>query len=613
MNKRFSIIFFSRSLFLILIFKLNPGLFAQDFKQQDLDQIESVLDSGRRYFFEGNYEEALEKFYKAGEIAENINHKTYLGKCYNNIGAVYSSIGENDLALKYLSQSKNIKQELNDSAGLASTMINIAGIYQELNDYDKALKSYKKIHALMEQLEDTSGIAAILNNMGMIHFNKGIFEDAIIFFEQSLELSRLIDDQWSIASTLNNLAEVYIDLDNLNLTYSLLDASEIVIDEIKALDLAKESLEIRMKALAAQGRYKEAYKFNELYLAIKDSIINTEKAQNIVALEAKYESEKREGENELLKTEMEIREAVIQRQRIIFIVSSLLIIVLLVYSITLLRYNNLRKKAGALLREQKDEIEIQNITLENLNSELSHQNQEINKQKTELENLINVKDKLFSILSHDLRSPLNSLAGILHLIKQGLINKEEEKIYLTELDTKIGYTQHFIENMFQWSRSQLDGFTINTESFDIKELVVEAYNNFDMQAREKSIKLVNKVNQSVTVLADRNLTRITLGNFISNAIKFTPSGGEIIFRSELMGEKYKLSVQDTGLGMNKETVEKILSGGKIKTMPGTAEEMGSGLGLFIARDFIEKNKGIMLIDSHEGDGSTFSFTIPVQG
>ena len=278
MNKSFSIIFFSRSLFIILIFKLNPGLFAQDFKQQDLDQIESVLDSGRRYFFEGNYEEALEKFYKAGEIAENINHKTYLGKCYNNIGAVYSSIGENDLALKYLSQSKNIKQELNDSAGLASTMINIAGIYQELNDYDKALKSYKKIHALMEQLEDTSGIAAILNNMGMIH------------------------DQWSIASTLNNLAEVYIDLDNLNLTYSLLDASEIVIDEIKALDLAKESLEIRMKALAAQGRYKEAYKFNELYLAIKDSIINTEKAQNIVALEAKYESEKREGENELLKT-----------------------------------------------------------------------------------------------------------------------------------------------------------------------------------------------------------------------------------------------------------------------------------------------------------------------
>ena len=79
------------------------------------------------------------------------------------------------------------------------------------------------------------------------------------------------------------------------------------------------------------------------------------------------------------------------------------------------------------------------------------------------------------------------------MIKQGLINKEEEKIYLTELDTKIGYTQHFIEKMFQWSRSQLDGFTINTESFDIKELVVEAYNHVDIQAREKRIKLVNKV------------------------------------------------------------------------------------------------------------------------
>jgi len=308
---------------------------------------------------------------------------------------------------------------------------------------------------------------------------------------------------------------------------------------------------------------------------------------------------------------MTAHEAVIARQRIIFIGSMALILILLIYSFTLLRYNGLRKKAGALLRKQKDEIEIQNITLENLNRELSYQNKEINKQKTELENLVKVKDKLFSILSHDIRSPLNSFAGILHLMKNGLIDKKEEKIYLTELDTKIGYTQHFIENMLQWSRSQLDGFTISMEKFDVKDLVVEVLNNFDMQAGEKDLKLLNEADQSITLLADRNLIRITLGNLISNAIKFTSSGGGVIIKTELTGKKCRISVQDTGLGMDRETVEKITSGEKIKTTPGTAEELGSGLGLYIAKDFIEKNKGMLFIESQKGVGSTFSFTIPV--
>jgi len=152
----------------------------------------------------------------------------------------------------------------------------------------------------------------------------------------------------------------------------------------------------------------------------------------------------------------------------------------------------------------------------------------------------------------------------------------------------------------------------SSTSFDIKELAIEVCNNYDMQAREKRIKLDNKVDQSISVFADRNLARITLGNLISNAIKFTSSGGHVLVKSELMGKKCKVSVDDTGLGIDKGTIEKITTGDKIKTMPGTAEEMGSGLGLFIAKDFIEKNNGMMFIESEEGKGSTFSFTVPIK-
>ena len=611
MNQQRKVSLFTGYIFIIVSILHPSGIFALQYYDASTDSIEIQLDSGRARFYAGHYEEALKNFYKVVEICERTDNQAIMAKAYNNIGAIYSNLYEYDLALKYLEQSMEIKEALGDEDGAASTMVNIAGIYQELNDYEKALKYYYESLNLKLQTHDSVAIAAILNNIGIIHHNRESYNQAIEYLERSLTISREMHDNWSIANSLNNLSEVYYRQKNYAKALALLNESQPIIDQIGALELRKENLDIRMKSLAGLGNYKDAFELRDEYDKAKDSIISSEKAQNIAELEAKYESEKRERENRLLKIEMEANRAVIQRQRIIFIASGLVIIILLIVYFILLRFYRLRKKAEQLLKQQKEEIESQNVTLANLNKELNIQNAEITKQKAELENLIKLKDKLFSILSHDLRSPLNSLSGLLKLIKKGLLNKEEEQKYLNELDKKIGYTQHFLENMLQWSRSQLDGFTINQEKFDISELVNDVCNNYDLQAREKGITLDNAVNQSVSVVADQNMIKIALGNLVSNAIKFSPPDKKVIIDAELIGKKCKISVKDHGAGMSKETIDQMNTGEKIKITKGTGEETGSGLGLIVTKDFIEKNGGSLFIDSKEKKGSTFSLTIPI--
>ena len=274
------------------------------------------------------------------------------------------------------------------------------------------------------------------------------------------------------------------------------------------------------------------------------------------------------------------------------------------------RGNQITQKANDLLKTQKKEIQKKNDVLSELNEEITLQHNEIKEQKKELEELNGIKDKLFSIISHEFRSPLNSLKGTLALLKIGALSEGELNMISRELNDKINNTTIFLDNLLNWAKSQMHGIRAKPEHIKLKELAEENIQLLKSLAYKKKITLENKIPNECKAYVDPNMLDLVFRNLISNAIKFSLRGGVIEIASEKNGKLNTLSVKDNGIGMSGKNINMLF---RVQTFTtrGTANERGTGLGLFITKNFVESNGGKIWVESKEGAGSIFKFTVPV--
>jgi PAS domain S-box-containing protein len=243
----------------------------------------------------------------------------------------------------------------------------------------------------------------------------------------------------------------------------------------------------------------------------------------------------------------------------------------------------------------------QNITERKLSE------QTLQQQTEELQKLNTVKDKLFSIIAHDLRGPLASLMSLLDLAKQGNVSEKEFTQFAGMLSSNVGYTSNLIENLLFWSKSQLKGETINPQAFDVNEIINERIEYYIATAAEKNIRIINTI-QSSFVFADKDMVQLIIRNLISNAIKFSKAGDTITISGTPQNNILCINIADTGVGMSKESIDKLFKSDIFSTR-GTSNELGTGLGLLLCKEFIEKNGGTFHVESELGKGSTFSFTL----
>jgi PAS domain S-box-containing protein len=227
-----------------------------------------------------------------------------------------------------------------------------------------------------------------------------------------------------------------------------------------------------------------------------------------------------------------------------------------------------------------------------------------------LQELNRLKDRLFSIISHDLRTPLLSLMDILSMADDGMVTDEEFKSYLPTLSKNIGYTSSLVENLLQWSKSQLEGTIINATHFDIKDNIAYIVNSFGQSATDKGVHLKSNIQLSTVVYADMDMIQAVLRNLVSNAIKFCKAGDKIVINAELKCDIATICIADTGVGISAENIVKLFGTNNFTTR-GTTNEQGTGLGLLLCKDFIEKNNGKIWAESKQGQGSSFYFTLPV--
>lgn len=230
----------------------------------------------------------------------------------------------------------------------------------------------------------------------------------------------------------------------------------------------------------------------------------------------------------------------------------------------------------------------------------------------ELEESNATKDKLFSIIAHDLRNPLQVIMFSADLLCRHFdhFDDDKRKEFIQKIYSGTNQISELLENLLKWSKSQRGAIAPNPEKIDIGVLAQESVDLFKENAAKKNIALTSAVAGALFAFADRDMIRIVMRNIISNAVKFTNEDGVVKVSATASENFIQVDISDTGVGINPEDIPRLFRIDKQKTTPGTANEKGSGLGLILCKEFVEKNNGVISVTSSPGKGSCFRFSLP---
>ena len=244
---------------------------------------------------------------------------------------------------------------------------------------------------------------------------------------------------------------------------------------------------------------------------------------------------------------------------------------------------------------------------------IKRQRDELNKQKLELEELNATKDKFFTIIAHDLKNPFNTVIGLTELLMERYDTYDQNKIkeFIRQINTFSNNAYNLLEDLLQWAKSQIGRMEVKLEKVDIFDLATENLNLFKNKAEEKGVKIISEVDIGLYAFIDRNMILTVIRNLVSNSVKFTKKGEEIRLKAQLDNDFIEIEVSDTGVGISEENIKKIFRIDSNLSTIGTNEETGTGLGLIISKEFVEKNGGTIKVISSEGKGSRFIFKVPV--
>ena len=290
-----------------------------------------------------------------------------------------------------------------------------------------------------------------------------------------------------------------------------------------------------------------------------------------------------------------------------FVFNHLLALGFIFYALYLVKRENTDYQFSLIAKSRQ--LHARNLEIENQKQEIAKKASLLEKQTRELTELNQVKNKLFSVISHDLKTPMYALRNLFNNMQQQKMPVKEIKELLPSIVHEMNYTTSLMENLLQWAKTQMKNARVEPEVLDIQTMIREVFQLLELQASNKKIYLETHVDFPVYCYADREMVNLVLRNLLSNAIKFTPENGKVTVDAADRVSFVEVFVQDTGVGMTQENMHQLF-GDIYFTTRGTNSETGTGLGLKLCKEFLEKNGGRISVESKPGMGSTFSFTLP---
>ncbi len=562
---------------------------------------------------QGRIELARKRFQSALEVFKVHNDAYGEARMINGLGAIEAGKGNYDVALKYFLESLKMRENQSDHEGLMLNYLNIANIYMQQDDSGSADK-YLELAAKVSKSIPLSDVSiSVYNTMGVYAIAKGDSQKGLQIFTNNLKLSDKPGFANSHVECLSYLGEYYLDGGRPETALQYLRAGLNIATEKKLAELEGNLLMqigqiikekhpdsglaylMKAKALSEQihnrrfliyvyeeiaNYYKERNQFKEALAATEDarkmvdSVFSLDKAREIASIGYEYEFEKsRERMSQLEQQNARAQ----QEKKVIAVVSIAIVIILLV----LLFYF---RKARLL-------------------------NKELIKKRQELNDLNELKNKLFSIIGHDLRGHIARIPAIMDIYKDDDSTEEDKAFLLESLKEHSKSSLETLDKLLFWGRSLVKGDKINMVNFHPKGYIAEAIEFKRMAAEEKEITVIDRTQSHLSVFADATHFDFIVRNLLANAIKYTRQHGkiEIAADSVMRPEYIVFSVKDNGVGIPDDIRSKIFT--PMRSMPGTANEAGNGIGLMLCKEFAQLNGGDIWLESQEGVGSTFYFSV----
>lgn len=553
---------------------------------------DALLHIGRIKRDQASSADALKEMFDALEIYREIDDKVQIAHSLNDISIIYATSGDNEKALEYFLQALDIFRQMGDEKGESYALNNVGIMYEEMNDIQKAKEYYLLSLKIKEKHNDGYGISRGYSNLGSIAESENNLDEALDYYEKAEKIFFRMQDDRGLSVNYFAIARVKKQQGKKaeakkNALLSLEKAQQMkILSQVKMVSKMLAELD------EETGNYKSALNYQKLYNTISDSLNNENYQADLEELKAKFNVEEKEREIVLLKKDAELQEAKIQQRNILaYSLTTGIVLMIVVIGLLFYAYRTTKSKKDSLAQK---------------NTEIAQQNEDLDKLNKE-------KDRFFSILSHDLRGPLNSLKGLSYLMTHHMdVLTNEELIEIrSKVDQSLDNLTELINNVLEWSMASSQRRRKPFDKINTNDLIKKNISFYKTIAESKGVNIVfDPADDVVYGYADYHAIDTVIRNLLSNSIKFSHANKNVTITVRQGDAGVQISVKDEGIGIPPEVQDKLFTLDGTKSQTGTANEKGVGLGLTLCKELIRENRGDIKVKSDPGRGSEFIVSIP---
>lgn len=529
------------------------------------------------YYTLGNINRTLSRTDKAQQAfiegikhAERAGHKGWQADMQLSLATLFCTIGDYKRSKPYLLRAENIAVTNKLNSHLNAVYQQYGVYYGMQNIYDTALKYQLLAIKTANKTTHLLDYCAQMINLGITYKKSKNYEKALEIFSQIQYYADSLNDNFLKMGLADNRGWTYLAMEK---TAEAIEHGKLAVtyaEKQQQIDFQADAWDLLQRAYSKSGDYKLANDAAQKFKTLSDSIFNRSQIRLTKELNTKYEVELKDANLSKEKSKSE------RIKWISVLVAGFLICIV---ALIALYYRNAKR----------------------VNKKLSELNVEIENKNKELESLNNVKSILFTVISHDLRSPLNTLKLFMDRLSDGKVDEQKLPLYLKEISSDVNTTSNMIDNLLNWSQTQMQGYKTKMTGTNIFNLVVEELNKMQHQINSKNLQVFNAMSSNQTVTTDKELSSIIVRNILSNAIKFSKMDDSIFV--DFDKDMNCLIIKDLGTGMGQEQLKLLNSNNLVHSTKGTNNEKGTGMGLMLCRNFAEMMGCELKIESEVNKGT----------
>lgn len=549
----------------------------------------------KTYWVKANYKLSTEYAFKALKVFRDSPYHEELASALIGLARTLIELGNIEKAHQFLDEGLELGLRHSNPRIQAAAYREHSYLLAELNQLDSALYYSDKGLALYAMLGDSLDMSVLFGRKSRIYFQQNKYAESKEFAYKALIIDSMVGNRRGLGISYYQAGQNEYALGNKHKAISMLQQSTRISSEIGNLTWQIKAHELLSTFYVEQNKPALAAAELRKVSAFKDELYNSEKSGQVQEMQSLHELDAKENTIRLLEQENALKQQQVKNQRLFvaLLMVAVLFLSLLIFVLTRLR--SIQNKTNRNLASQNHAIEQQRMAIQS--------------QAENLQQLDQLKTKLFSVISHDLRGPISNLQSLLDMFTKNLMTADEFIGISGKLKDNLNITQRTLENLLNWSLSQMGGIKTEQKKIDVNECLTEASRLMEEAAARKNIVIELRTQDSIKVWADPDQLQVVLRNLIHNAIKFSSFNDRIVLITFKQNNECHVSVTDSGIGMTHDEIETIIGSKQYFSKAGTEQEKGTGLGLLLCKEFITRNGGELSIKSTLGQGTEVSFTL----